>query len=199
MRADEDPNSPEAGERFLAENGKRPDVVTRSSGLQYRIITRGDGLVRPGLDTKCSCHYVGTLLDGTQFDSSYEKGRPSTFQPDQVIKGWTEAMTTMVRARVSEAPCPVVYKSENYLTKRNLSNLIRDPIEICPSRPSSPAPPRPPSRRARRSPATSSSCSCRTFSAFIEHSPRRIPLSSTGMIWRMASAACRAASRRLRP
>ena len=106
MRADEDPNSPEAGERFLAENGKRPDVVTRSSGLQYRIITRGDGLVRPGLDTKCSCHYVGTLLDGTQFDSSYEKGRPSTFQPDQVIKGWTEAMTTMVRARVSEPPAP---------------------------------------------------------------------------------------------
>ena len=69
MRADGDPNSPEAGERFLAENGKRPDVVTRSSGLQYRIITRGDGLVRPGLDTKCSCHYVGTLLDG---ESDYD-------------------------------------------------------------------------------------------------------------------------------
>ena len=97
MRADEeDPNGPEAGTRFLAENRKKKDVIACSSGLQYRVIKEGDGLVRPGLDTKCACHYVGALLDGTQFDSSYEKGRPSTFRPDQVIKGWTEAMQLMV-------------------------------------------------------------------------------------------------------
>ena len=111
MRADdeeEDPNGPEAGTRFLAENRKKKDVIACSSGLQYRVIKEGDGLVRPGLDTKCACHYVGALLDGTQFDSSYEKGRPSTFRPDQVIKGWTEAMTLMATAGVRETVDPAV-------------------------------------------------------------------------------------------
>ena len=110
MRADEeeDPNGPEAGTRFLAENRKKKDVIACSSGLQYRVIKEGDGLVRPGLDTKCACHYVGALLDGTQFDSSYEKGRPSTFRPDQVIKGWTEAMTLMATAGVRETADPAV-------------------------------------------------------------------------------------------
>merc|ERR1719188_1463584 len=62
----------------------------------YKVLKKGDGKGHPKVDTPCSCHYAGTLIDGTEFDSSYKRGKPTTFAPNQVIKGWTEAMQLMV-------------------------------------------------------------------------------------------------------
>ena len=84
------------GEKFLQENKSKDGVVTLPSGLQYKVLVEGSGLKRPLVDTPCDCHYLGTLIDGTQFDSSFDRGKPSTFAPNQVIKGWTEAMQLMV-------------------------------------------------------------------------------------------------------
>eukprot|EP00559_Dactyliosolen_fragilissimus_P009574 CAMPEP_0184865130 /NCGR_PEP_ID=MMETSP0580-20130426/17066_1 /TAXON_ID=1118495 /ORGANISM="Dactyliosolen fragilissimus" /LENGTH=201 /DNA_ID=CAMNT_0027364201 /DNA_START=168 /DNA_END=773 /DNA_ORIENTATION=- len=75
---------------------KKPDVVSLPSGLQYKVLRKGHGSYHPTVDSPCSCHYKGTLIDGTQFDSSYDRGSPTTFAPNQVIKGWTEAMQMMV-------------------------------------------------------------------------------------------------------
>ena len=84
------------GEQFLQDNKKKDGVITLPSGLQYKVLVEGSGLKRPLVDTPCDCHYLGTLIDGTQFDSSFDRGKPSTFAPNQVIKGWTEAMQLMV-------------------------------------------------------------------------------------------------------
>ena len=84
------------GEEFLQANKKKEGVITLPSGLQYKVLVEGSGLKRPLVDTPCDCHYLGTLIDGTQFDSSFDRGKPSTFAPNQVIKGWTEAMQLMV-------------------------------------------------------------------------------------------------------
>merc|ERR1711916_281501 len=85
----------EEGKKFLAENAKKEGVVTLKSGLQYKIVKRGSGTKSPLVSTPCECHYAGKLIDGTEFDSSYKRGRPATFAPNQVIKGWTEAMQLM--------------------------------------------------------------------------------------------------------
>ena len=66
------------------------------SGLQIEVLKKGSGDRHPTADSPCSCHYKGNLVDGTQFDSSYDRGAPTTFAPSQVIKGWTEAMQGMV-------------------------------------------------------------------------------------------------------
>lgn len=86
----------EAGLAFLAENKDKPGVITLPSGLQYKVLKRGKGLDHPTVSAPCSCHYEGKLLDGSVFDSSYERGQPTSFAPQQVIKGWTEAMQMMV-------------------------------------------------------------------------------------------------------
>jgi len=83
-----------AGEKFLAENKTKAGVVTTASGLQYKIITKGTGAV-PADTCKVKVNYKGTLIDGTEFDSSYERKEPATFRANQVIKGWTEALTMM--------------------------------------------------------------------------------------------------------
>jgi FKBP-type peptidyl-prolyl cis-trans isomerase len=82
------------GDAFLAENKKKEGVQTTASGLQYKIITKGTGPMPKGDDT-VKTHYRGTLLDGTEFDSSYKRGEPATFGVTQVIKGWTEALLMM--------------------------------------------------------------------------------------------------------
>ncbi len=82
------------GEAFLLENGKRPEVTTTESGLQYEIIKQGKGK-KPTAESTVRVHYAGTLLDGTEFDSSYKRGEPATFGVTQVIKGWTEALQLM--------------------------------------------------------------------------------------------------------
>lgn len=83
-----------AGEKFLAENKTKEGVVTTPSGLQYKIIKKGTGAV-PADTCKVKVNYKGTLIDGTEFDSSYKRKEPATFRANQVIKGWTEALTMM--------------------------------------------------------------------------------------------------------
>ena len=84
----------DAGRQFLADNAKKDDVITLPSGLQYKVLKKGEGEV-PLMTDKVKVHYEGRLIDGTVFDSSYERGEPSEFTPSQVIKGWTEALTMM--------------------------------------------------------------------------------------------------------
>lgn len=84
----------EAGEKFLADNKGKAGVKTTPSGLQYEVITEGTGAV-PADTCKVKVNYKGTLIDGTEFDSSYSRNEPATFRANQVIKGWTEALTMM--------------------------------------------------------------------------------------------------------
>mmetsp|Transcript_45833 Transcript_45833/g.55145 ORF Transcript_45833/g.55145 Transcript_45833/m.55145 type:complete len:227 (+) Transcript_45833:134-814(+) len=81
---------------WLEKNSKEEGVITLSSGLQYKVLRKGSGVSHPTVDSSCECHYEGKLIDGTKFDSSYDRGSPTSFAPNQVIKGWTEAMQLMV-------------------------------------------------------------------------------------------------------
>lgn len=83
-----------AGEAFLLQNKTRPGVKVTGSGLQYEVITEGQG-VKPGPKDSVTCHYKGTLLNGTVFDNSYERGQPITFALSRVIAGWTEGLQLM--------------------------------------------------------------------------------------------------------
>jgi FKBP-type peptidyl-prolyl cis-trans isomerase FklB len=82
------------GEAFLAENGKKEGVVTLPSGLQYKVIQSGKGKTPKSTDT-VETNYRGTLIDGTEFDSSYKRGQTATFPVNGVIAGWTEALQKM--------------------------------------------------------------------------------------------------------
>lgn len=82
------------GTAFLAANKNKEGVVTTASGLQYKVLKKGDG-PKPQNNDKVTVHYRGTLLDGTEFDSSYKRGKPATFQVNGVIRGWTEALQLM--------------------------------------------------------------------------------------------------------
>ena len=84
----------EEGVAFLEENGKKENVITTESGLQYEVVTLGDGTM-PDESSTVSVHYEGTLLDGTIFDSSYESGEPVSFPLNGVIPGWTEGLQLM--------------------------------------------------------------------------------------------------------
>jgi len=84
----------EAGERFLADNAKKEGVTVTPSGLQYQILKEGTGK-QPKATDKVRCHYEGTLIDGTVFDSSYRRGEPAVFPLNGVIKGWTEGVQLM--------------------------------------------------------------------------------------------------------
>ena len=83
-----------AGEAFLAENAKKDGVVTIPSGLQYQVLKEGNGK-KPSATDQVVCHYEGTLIDGTVFDSSYKRNEPATFGLNQVIAGWTEGVQLM--------------------------------------------------------------------------------------------------------
>ncbi|NLY25557.1 MAG: FKBP-type peptidyl-prolyl cis-trans isomerase [Bacteroidales bacterium] len=87
-------NNLEEGKAFLEENSKKENVVTLPSGLQYEILTEGSG-EKPGAADQVKCHYHGTLLNGTVFDSSVQRGQPAVFGVNQVIKGWVEALQLM--------------------------------------------------------------------------------------------------------
>jgi FKBP-type peptidyl-prolyl cis-trans isomerase FklB len=82
------------GNSFLSENAKRKEVMVTESGLQYEIIKQGKGII-PKLNNTVKTHYKGTLLDGSIFDSSYERGIPTKFPVSGVISGWTEALLLM--------------------------------------------------------------------------------------------------------
>eukprot|EP00747_Dinoflagellata_sp_TGD_P179261 gnl/TRDRNA2_/TRDRNA2_29800_c0_seq1.p1 gnl/TRDRNA2_/TRDRNA2_29800_c0~~gnl/TRDRNA2_/TRDRNA2_29800_c0_seq1.p1 ORF type:complete len:247 (+),score=48.39 gnl/TRDRNA2_/TRDRNA2_29800_c0_seq1:122-862(+) len=107
----------EVGRQFLEENKERPGVITLKSGLQYKVLRKGEGKHSPHASTPCDVHYTGTtpsltpdaLNAETQwnaFDSSYDRGKPATFAPNQVIKGWTEAMQLMVEGDLWEMYIP---------------------------------------------------------------------------------------------
>jgi FKBP-type peptidyl-prolyl cis-trans isomerase FklB len=83
-----------AGREFLEANKQRPGVVALPSGLQYQVVEEGHGL-KPTATSSVTCHYHGTLIDGTVFDSSVQRGQPATFPLDRVIKGWTEGLQLM--------------------------------------------------------------------------------------------------------
>ena len=83
-----------AGQDFLEANKTKPGIVALPSGLQYEIITEGSG-AKPLASNKVTCHYHGTLIDGTVFDSSVSRGQPATFPLNAVIKGWTEGLQLM--------------------------------------------------------------------------------------------------------
>ena len=93
MKAQAERNKAE-GMAFLAENGKKKGVNTLPSGLQYKVITEGSGK-KPGKTDTVTAHYRGTLINGTEFDSSYRRNKPATFRTDQVIAGWKEALQLM--------------------------------------------------------------------------------------------------------
>lgn len=83
-----------AGVAFLAENAKKPNIVTTASGLQYEVLTEGTG-TSPSATDSVTVHYKGTTIDGAEFDSSYKRGAPATFPLNRVIAGWTEGVQLM--------------------------------------------------------------------------------------------------------
>ena len=93
------------GEKWLDENAHKEGVVTTASGLQYKVLTQGEGTVATA-DNMVEVHYEGTLLDGTVFDSSYKRGQTASFKPTQVIKGWTEALQMMPEGATWELYIP---------------------------------------------------------------------------------------------
>jgi FKBP-type peptidyl-prolyl cis-trans isomerase FklB len=93
------------GAAFLAANKQKPGVVTLPDGLQYKIITEGKG-ERPTASDVVVVHYVGTLIDGTEFDSSYKRGEPATFPVGGVIPGWVEALQLMKKGSTWELFIP---------------------------------------------------------------------------------------------
>jgi FKBP-type peptidyl-prolyl cis-trans isomerase len=93
FEAQADGNHREAA-KYLSDNGKKPGVVTTASGLQYKVLAAGSG-ESPKPSDEVTVNYRGTLLDGTEFDSSYKRGQPASFQVNRVIPGWTEALQLM--------------------------------------------------------------------------------------------------------
>ncbi len=93
-QAKESEKNIELGKAFLEENKKKEGIVTTESGLQYKVLTEGTG-ESPSPKDRVKVHYKGTLIDGKQFDSSYDRGQPAVFGVTQVIKGWTEALKMM--------------------------------------------------------------------------------------------------------
>lgn len=94
-----------AGEDFLAKNAKRKDIKTLKGGIQYKVIKEGNGAV-PTATQRVKVHYEGKTLDGKVFDSSYNRGEPAEFRCNQLIKGWTEALTYMPVGSVWEVYIP---------------------------------------------------------------------------------------------
>ncbi len=115
------------GEDFLAENGKRDGVVTLPSGLQYEIVKEGNGN-KPTTSDQVKVHYHGTLIDGTVFDSSVERGEPVTFGVTQVISGWTEALQLMPVGSKWKLyiPAELAYGSRDTGSIKPFSTLIFD-------------------------------------------------------------------------
>lgn len=91
---------------FLEQKSKEEGVITLPSGLRYKVLESGEGGFHPAGDSQVVCHYAGTLIDGTEFDSSYSRGTPLTVSPNQVIPGWTEAMQLMVEGAKWELYIP---------------------------------------------------------------------------------------------
>jgi len=116
-----------AGDAFMAENAKREGVVTLPSGLQYEIIRAGNGAIPADTD-QVKVHYHGTLINGTVFDSSVDRGEPAVFGVTQVIPGWTEALQLMPVGSKWRlyVPYDLAYGATDRGTIKPFSNLIFD-------------------------------------------------------------------------
>ena len=114
-----------AGEKFMRENKNKPGVVTLPSGLQYKIVTEGNG-PKPNMHDKVKVHYHGTLLDGTVFDSSVERGEPLDLTIGQLIAGWNEALTMMPTGSkwILYVPYDLAYGERNMGVIKPFSDLI---------------------------------------------------------------------------
>jgi len=110
-----------AGTAYLAENAKRPGVKTTASGLQYKVLTPGTG-AKPTASDTVTVNYRGTLVDGTEFDSSYSRGQPATFPVKGVIPGWTEALQMMQEGAKWQITIPpaIAYGDQGPLAKQVL-------------------------------------------------------------------------------
>ncbi len=95
MKAKEAEVKAKAGKDFLEANKKKPGIITTATGLQYEVMTKGPGGAKPKATDKVKVHYHGTMIDGTIFDSSVQRGEPISFGLNQVIKGWTEGLQLM--------------------------------------------------------------------------------------------------------
>ncbi len=109
-----------AGAAFLAENAKKPGVTTTASGLQYKVVTPGTGK-KPTASDLVTVNYRGTLVDGTEFDSSYSRGEPATFPVNGVIAGWTEALQLMQEGAKFQLAIPPALA---YADKGPLANQV---------------------------------------------------------------------------
>ncbi len=107
------------GLRYLEDNSLKEGVITLSSGLQYRVLSSGNGK-HPNLTTTCLCNYKGQTIDGIEFDSSYSRGTPSSFSPNQVIAGWREALLLMKEGDHWELVIP----SELAYGEKNVGSVI---------------------------------------------------------------------------
>jgi len=117
-----------AGEEFLASNAENEGVVTLPSGLQYLILSAGTGTEHPSAKDKVTVHYHGTLLDGTVFDSSVDRGEPIVFPLNRVIKGWTEGVQLMVEGEKTRffIPSKLAYGNQSMGAIKGGSTLIFD-------------------------------------------------------------------------
>ena len=91
---DSDPATQQTNQQYLQQHATQQGVISLPSGLQYKVLTEGNG-ASPGPTDTVTVHYRGTLLDGTEFDSSYKRGKPASFPVNRVIPGWTEALQLM--------------------------------------------------------------------------------------------------------
>lgn len=108
----------EAGKKFLEENKKREGVVTLPSGLQYEVITEGNVGHYAKATDQVQCHYEGTLIDGTLFDSSIKRGQPATFGVNQVIPGWWKPFSLCPKVPSGNSTSPVIWHTERRVPAR---------------------------------------------------------------------------------
>jgi len=129
------------GEKFLAENKNKDGVITLPSGLQYKVITAGTGK-KPATNDTVVTHYKGTLLDGTEFDSSISRGQPATFGVTRVIKGWTEALQLMPVGSKWQLYIPgdLAYGAAGSPPKIGPNATLQFEIELLDIKPPAPAP-----------------------------------------------------------
>ena len=145
----------DAGKKFLAENAKKEGVVTLPSGLQYKVLVKGEGEI-PQVSEKVFVNYEGRLVDGTVFDASSKHGsKPSEFRPNQVIKGWTEALTMMPVGSKWQLyiPYELGYGEQEAGTIKPFSTLIFDVelVGIDKPKPEEPVVEEKPSKKAKKS------------------------------------------------
>lgn len=130
------------GAKFLSDNKTKPGVVTLPSGLQYKVIRDGDGPVPP-TNATVTVHYRGTLLDGTEFDSSYGRKQPAEFNVNEVIKGWTEALQRMKTGSKWQLfiPADLAYGERGFGAKISPHATLTFEVELLGFKPPLPATP----------------------------------------------------------